>query len=502
MMNEMKTIGYALSGCTHDLLSFVVLEKAQVEVNNFYFIRHPTKMVPVLVRAFRIQPYNPEMVTGRTGPLAGMKGRKADYGKKLEYTVAFAEILGYYDEDHKWRMMEVAPSPWDPVYEPTEEELKEVLIPKGFAKNALMLEIGRVRGTNLPVYIDLNAIARGHMLVAGMTRSGKSSFAINLVGKASNLKPRPRFVIFDRRGEYGALTKYGAVVIPYRKFTPRITDPEFIVSKLELKGRERAAVLEAIRALAHDGMEITRENILSKTGEILASGVIYKTPRIQEEALKSIEWFLETKGDFIDRSVEPLDVIEEIRENPILIVDFSVDTNIEDQQRTAGHIISKIRDYAMERRAFGDFACILIIEEAQYIAPERGLEIATSEAQSKVKSSVIETISQAGGYNVGLILMTQRPAYVSKSCISQCNSVACFRLKSGNDQDAILMYTEYGSERLRDYLPGLADHEAMLWGIGVPTPFPVIAEIKVSDYPQKATVFAKQAWEKMEKLNV
>lgn len=38
----------------------------------------------------------------------------------------------------------------------------------------------------------------------------------------------------------------------------------------------------------------------------------------------------------------------------------------------------------------------------------------------------------------------------------------------------------------------------MLWGIAVPTPFPVIAEIKVEEYLQKATVFAKQAWERME----
>ncbi|RJS84379.1 ATP-binding protein [Candidatus Bathyarchaeota archaeon] len=112
---------------------------------------------------------------------------------------------------------------------------------------------------------------------------------------------------------------------------------------------------------------------------------------------------------------------------------------------------------------------------------------------------MIETASQAGGYNVGLILLTQRPAYVLKSVISQCNSVACFRLKSGNDQDAILQYTEYGSERLRDYLPGLADHEAMLWGLAIPTPFPVIAEVEVEEYPQKAVAFARSAWEIMEK---
>jgi DNA helicase HerA-like ATPase len=181
-----------------------------------------------------------------------------------------------------------------------------------------------------------------------------------------------------------------------------------------------------------------------------------------------------------------------------LIVDFSVDTNIEAQHRTASHILTQIRNYAIKRKDYGDFACIIIIEEAQYFAPEKGAEIKESSAQSEAKASMIEAISQAGGYNVGLIIITQRPAYVLKSCISQCNSVACFRLRSGNDQDAILEYTEYGSERLRDYLPGLADHEAMLWGLAVPTPFPIIIEVNVEEYPRKAAVFAKSAWERME----
>jgi len=495
----MKPIGYALSGCTHDFLSFVVMEDERVRVNDFYFINHPTNPdVPVLTRAFRIQPYNPEMITGRTGPLAGKRGRRADYGKRLEYTVAFAEILGYYDEKRRWRMMEAAPSPWDYVYEPSEEALKRFFIPEKVATESLMLEIGKVRGTGIPVYIDLNSIAKGHMFVAGMTRSGKSSFVINLMAKASRLKPRPHFVILDRRGEYGELIKYGAMRYPYGKFTPEITDPKTIVSKLELRGREREAVLEAVRLLITEGSETTRENLLAKVAMLVEKGLVYKAADSQRKSLASIEWALENKGDFLDQVTEPLDILEQINDNFTLVIDFSVDVDIEAQQRTVAHILNQIREYAMRRKDQGDFACIIAIEEAQYFAPEKGVELTESSAQSEVKASMIETISQGGGYNVGLVIMTQRPAYVLKSCISQCNSVACFRLKSGNDQDAILMYTEYGSERLRDYLPGLADHEAMLWGIAVPTPFPVIGEIEVEEYPQKAVAFAKQAWEKME----
>jgi hypothetical protein len=492
-------VGYALSGCTHDFLSFVVMEDAQVKVNFFYFIDHPTNPdTSVLVRTFRTQPYNPEMITGRTGPLAGKKGRRADYGKRLEYTVAFAEILGYYDEKGRWRMMEVAPSPWDFIYEPSEEALRHFFIPKSVESEALMLEMGKARGTNIPVYIDLNSVAKGHMFVAGMTRSGKSSFIINMVAKASRLKPRPHFVIFDIRGEYNGLKRYGAKMLPYKKFTPGLSDPNLIADKLELKGKERTVLVEALRSLQSDGLEINRQNIAARVEEILEQGVVYKTEKSQKKSLASVTWFLENKGAFIDRQAKPLDVVSEIKNSFTLILDFSVDTDIEAQHRTAKYILDQVRDYAMERKDYGDFACVIAIEESQYFAPERGIEMRESSAQSRVKGSMIETASQAGGYNVGLILMTQRPAYVLKSVISQCNSVACFRLKSGNDQDAILQYTEYGSERLRDYLPGLADHEAMLWGIAIPTPFPVVAEIEVEEYPQKAVAFAKSAWERME----
>ncbi len=494
---NMTPIGYALSGCTHDFLNFVVMEDARVKVNYFYFLDHPTDPdLSVLTRTFKTQPYNPEMIIGRTGPLAGKKGRRADYGKRLEYTIAFAEILGYYDEKGRWRMMEVAPSPWDYVYEPSEAALQQFFTHKNITGDTLMLEIGKVRGTNIPVHIDLNSIAKGHMFVAGMTRSGKSSFIINLVGKASHLKPKPHFVIFDRRNEYGGLVRYGAKPLHYTKFTPGITDPKIIADKLELKGRERSAVLEAVRSLLSEGTKITRENIITKTEEII--GAILKTEEGQNKALQTIQWYLENKGDFIDQQAKPLDIVREVKKNFALIIDFSVDVDIESQQRTASFILDEIREYAMNRKDYGDFACIMAIEEAQYFASERGAEIRESSAQSKVKSTMIETISQAGGYNVGLIIMTQRPAYVLKGCISQCNSVACFRLKSGNDQDAILQYTEYGSERLRDYLPGLADHEAMLWGLSIPTPFPVISEIEVEEYPKKAIAHARSAWEKME----
>ncbi|HYB92847.1 MAG TPA: ATP-binding protein [archaeon] len=490
----MKEIGYALSGCDQRLLNFVVVETEKAKVNNYYFIKHPITNQNVLIRVYRTSPYNPEMITGRTGPLAGKKGRAAKYGKRLEYQVASAETLGFYDDERRWRGLELAPSPWDVVYEPDENELKEFFIPSEQATDAHYLEIGKVRGTKIPMYIDLNTVAKGHIFVAGMTRSGKSSFVINLAVKASNLKPKPRFIILDRRGEYGALTKYGAKVESYIRFRPPVEDPDTIAEMLGVSRDEKKIVVNAVNELAEEGKLVTRSTLRGKMHSV-ASTIIRADER-RDNVLEFLDEILDKKGKFLDEQAVPADIVEVVLKTPILVVDFSVDADLRSQQAAAGEIINRIVKYAMERRNIGDFAAMVAIEEAQYLAPER---TGMFEFQAgKPTSALVEGISQAGGYNVGFIVMTQRPAYVAKSVISQCNTVACFRLKSGNDQDAMMNYTEYGSETLQAYLPGLADHEAMLWGMAVPTPFPAIVEIKVTEYPKKAAVFAKQAWSRMD----
>ena len=54
----------------------------------------------------------------------------------------------------------------------------------------------------------------------------------------------------------------------------------------------------------------------------------------------------------------------------------------------------------MTQRSIGDFACIIAMEEAQYLAPEKGGEVKESSAQGTVKADFVETISEAGGQKV------------------------------------------------------------------------------------------------------
>jgi len=509
----MREIGYIMSGCSQNLVPFVVKETEKAYVNKYYFISHPTQsrgdlFAPVLIRVFRVTPYNPEMSRGRPGPIAGKKGEPAHYGKQLEYDVAWAEVLGYFNENGKWYGLECAPGTWDPVFEPDAEEIESFF---AFTSNhrpngAPMLEqhlvqIGRHRGLTIPIFLDLNGIAKAHLFVAGMTRSGKSCFILNLIRKTSYTNPRPHFIIFDRRGEYSTLAKYGAIVVPYRHFLPKADalTCDVVANRLGFDSRGSAgkAVRDAVEALFFEGKDLTGSTLWEKVNEMSS----FTLSRDRNRILERIHWAISTKGGFLDEKIVTMDIIAAVFTNPIIIIDLSVDTDIDAQHIAVKHVIKTIIDHAMARKNEGDFSAILVVEEAQYFAPEKGLNIEVGNPEKiGVDKQLVEAISQAGGYNIGFIVLTQRPAYIQKSIISQCNTVVCFRLMAGNDQDAILKYTEYGNERLRDYLPGLADHEAIIWGAASPTPFPAIGEIEVKEYPQKAGVTARQAWDRMRQI--
>lgn len=823
----MIEIGYVLSGCDQKVIPFVVREGYKVVVNGYYFIKHPLSgdaFTPVLLRVFKVTPYNPEMGLGGFGPIAGKKGEKAQYGKGLEYDVAFAEALGYIRSDGKWVRLECAPGTWDPVYQPESYELQEFYmeITKSGRRDCFPIRIGKLKGSDVPIYLDLNSIAKGHMFVAGMsvaywepivymlrgevrveeigrfvdrffnndsegeielneevyvpafnpetlglewrpvrsivrhrysgpmiriqledgrivtvtpshsvftmkdsrieaveadnlkpgdhilvplfipkpasyiesldlaytysedsciqfkialnediarliayyvifgyttldevilrvprsicdnvisivcnvrsiipildfsidysceyvevrlksrvlssflndikpsddsphiptlffnvkppilrslletltqllslglirseklvsdisylkliangydreplqsdlalvriskidlvdyeyefvydlsipnyenfvaglggvfchnTRSGKSSFVVSLIAKASKMAPQPRFIILDRRCEYAALTKFGGKIYPYRLFLPKsaILKGKLIASRLNLDPSSSAGrlITEAVESLKARGEDVNRVSLLREVNRIAPM----ISSRSNNYSLNLIRWVLERRGDFLDEGYEYIDIVDVCRSTPIVIVDLSVDTDIDAQHVTVRHIVSRIVDYALSRKDEGDFAVIFVIEEAQYFTPEKGLKIEVGNPEKiGVDKELIEAVSQAGGYNVGFIFITQRPAYISKSIISQCNTIACFRLMSGNDQEAILKYTEYSNERLSDYLPGLADHEALFWGLGSLIPFPVVVEVEVEEYPRKAKITARDAW--------
>jgi hypothetical protein len=485
-------VGWVIDNSAHDSFAFVVVEGKQVEFGNYYIVKHPSKGVDVLTRAVAVNYKNPEMDLTRYGPRYAKKGLKLPSSDQ-EILVAVAEPLGYFDGS-KFRPLEVPPSTWTPVYEADEADLKKFIEPY---EEGYYLRIGNLRNLKISISLDVNGLVKGHCFVCGMTRSGKSTFLLSIaaVGK-KELNPPMHMIIFDRRGEYVPLVeKAGGKRFSYSEFMKpfREMKPTDVASMLKIDGKLLELAASGIEAMQSDGHT---KPVIDELEDYILKEIEAKAAPQQKSRYKSIiEDNLKKYGVEIEKlptkSEDPVNVV---RENELSVVDFSVDTDISQQQLVVRDLVRTLLKEAMTPDS--NFGGIIAIEEVQYFAPEIQM-VKYGENWKDSHDAIVEAISQGGGYNLGFVIMTQRPAYVSKSVISQCNSVVSFRLMSGNDQDPIINYTEYGSKSLKQYLAGLADHEAFICGIAAPCRFPVVVETRVEDYPRKSTKNAKQTFELM-----
>lgn len=341
--------------------------------------------------------------------------------------------------------------------------------------------------TNAKYVYDLDVPEHQNFLANG-TFVHNSSFVASLVAKSSELRPRPRFLVLDRRGEYERLAAKGGVVHDYSSFLPRIgsMSPHSIARRLGYKaGTLSYRVLTSALREAEGDPERALECLRRVSREM----------RIRPSVSAEIESRLRREAQRLS-SGGGLSIVDEIRRNPLVILDFSSDRRYEEQFLTVKSVVEELVNYAISRRKEGDFALIVVVEEAQYLVPERGFSVVGDPYEVGATQSLVEAMSQAGGYNVGFVIVTQRPAYVSKSVISQANTVVAFRLRNGNDQEAIAKYTEV--EDVQSYLPMLSDHEALIWGMGSSVPFPVQVEVEVVALPSKSVSPPERAWERMQ----
>ncbi|HDI74199.1 MAG TPA: hypothetical protein ENF57_04270, partial [Candidatus Korarchaeota archaeon] len=173
-------VGNVISRSTPRRVILVALKGERVALGDFYVVDHPWKGVPVFLRAKDIQTINEEVDLGRTGLIASSTGLISDYSSELEYVIVDCEVLGYRDpESGKIRGLEAPPPTLSPIRRPSNSDLSSFL--SYHASWGLPVKVGRVKGTSVPFHLDVSSVARGHMFVTGMTRSGKSVTGDTLV---------------------------------------------------------------------------------------------------------------------------------------------------------------------------------------------------------------------------------------------------------------------------------------------------------------------------------
>ncbi len=485
---ELEEVGRVVSPSQVDEFTFALNEKKGIRAKEYCLVKHPLEGVFCLCRVITGSVQNPTVSPKGIGAVIAKSG--FEIGKEQEVALMKAEVLGYI-KDGRFRPPDFPVAPNSRVYRCTEEWIKPFLQ----AQEGIQVYVGKDPFSNLSISLSLDWITKGHLGVYGQTRSGKTSFILRLIKSAVDNKPPARFVIFDRYGEYSPLINAGyGMRFEYSSFISGTVSPEEIAFRLGLNPKSSAFenVRTAIEVLIESGRAITPEAILEeldaqKTRSDVRRKVEYilRSPRARKE-LEALTY----------REREELDLIQLIKENPVVIIDFSVDADIRKQQMTFSHIIGKLFSGAVTTRG-EEFTCINVIEEAQFFAPERGMPTYGDPYKTESLTALSMGVSQLGGYNVGFIIMTQRPAYVAKAVLAQCNTHICFRLMSSADHDQVSGVTGYSMWRLREILPNLETHVGFLMGAASPFWFPVFCETDLWEYPRKATKTASQLLREM-----
>ena len=100
-----------------------------------------------------------------------------------------------------------------------------------------------------------------------------------------------------------------------------------------------------------------------------------------------------------------------LKENISAIIDFST-TDILDQQEFTSKFINRFMDLETKLKK----AYVVVVEETDEFAPEKGTY------KSNSLRSIINVAKKGRKRGIGLIVATQRPAFVSKFVISQCQN--------------------------------------------------------------------------------
>ena len=281
-------------------------------------------------------------------------------------------------------------------------------------------EIGKVPSTNIGVIASMDDLVEYHAAILGVTGTGKTELALDIVREA--VQRSVKVFCVDFTGDY----------------RQRLADldPVFLAPALE-QGSDLEAKLFAVETGKFGGQ--AEKPILKKTVEAL---------RTQTES---------QVDDFLKNDT-----------NNLAIFELSEIVNTKATLRLTELYLSSIMNWARQHRRARQV--MLVLEEAHTIVPETfgaGFDHDTQWVVSRIGQIAL----QGRKYGVGLLVITQRTALVSKTILSQCNT---FLTHSLIDQTSLnFLDSVYSSQHTR-LIPNLGRFEFLAFGKALRAERPVL----------------------------
>lgn len=295
-------------------------------------------------------------------------------------------------------------------------------------------QIGHIPNTNFPVIINKKIALTHHTAVLGVTGTGKSVFSRNLIREY--LKDKSiKAICIDFTGEYrGKFNDLNPVKIVSEEKEVKLYETfEWVSNELEKFGNQQ------------------RKEGLKKCDDFI------------KETLKSgLDGFLKSE------------------ERRICIFELPDVSNTASILEYTRQLFKALFNIAKNDRCYGHKVCV-VLEEAHTVIPEWNFVGIADKSSHSLLNSIAQIALQGRKYDVGLLVIAQRTANVSKTVLTQCNTIISFQ---EFDKTSSEFLANYFGQGIANILPNLRFRQAIAAGKALKSNVPMIFEVPIINEPE------------------
>ena len=450
-------------------------------LRKFDYIFAPHKEGNMLAQVMDIKQHSDLRFEDATGIMASQETPRVKASLS-----AFAGVIGYRD---KKGLLQSPRSPFDAgtaIMKAQEELIRNVLGLSASKENGAY--VGLLKGHNLKVFLNVDALVQKHICILAKTGGGKSYACGVLIEEL--LKHKIPMVIIDTHGEYHSLVEpnksrkdqknMGRFGVKKQGYSNQINE----YSPVGSRGNVKHITLNGVNLEAREIIDLLSAKL---SGPQI--GVLYQAIKEIKEYKKM--WTIRDIIEAVNRSksnarwnviasLESLDSIGVFSEHGTTTNDLvtkgkcstinmkGVPPDVQDV------VVARLTKELFDARKAGKIPpFLLVVEEAHNYCPERGFGNAVS-------SNILRTVASEGRkFGMGVCIVSQRPAKVDKNIISQCNTNIILKVTNPNDLKAIIQSVEGLTSQTCDEIQRLPIGIALISGAGLQ--MPVMAEIRTRE---------------------
>ncbi len=462
---------------------------------------------------------------------------------------SFYNKFGVRRENKFKRAINTYPEINSKVYQANETAMQIIMNAVSKSKNVgKSLEVGHFASNkDVAAVLDGNRFFQRHACIVGSTGSGKSYTVAGILEKADQL-PHANMIVFDLHGEYNELSyadqikisdEEGGLHIPLWFFSYEEIHSLFVESSEGTSTNQRAAVINYI---LKEKKEYIRNNMSMVSDEIVTADT--PVPFSAKKLIKYLEMqnSLETetgetyksgenkgqaktkKGQYYDKLTNLITRLKTKMDDKKYGFVFGEEdtTRAEYLNQFAARIMGndnyRIKVIDLSEVPSDMLAIIIgivtrIIYDIQFwITPAKDevrhplvlvcdeAHIYMSNDMSKMKAiekkslEIFEKIAKEGRkYGIGMLIVSQRPAELNTTIMSQCNNIVSLKVTNDRDKSAVAAMLTDSLVGIVEMLPNLDVGECIVVGDAIMLPSKIILD-KPKEKPKSATIDFWDRW--------